>query len=66
MQGLAGGGLQPSQQAIIKDSFPPEKLGMAFAITGIATVLAPILGPALGGYITDQFSWRWIFLLIFP
>lgn len=61
LQGLAGGGLQPAQQAIIKDSFPPEKLGMAFAITGITTVLAPILGPTLGGYITDNYSWRWIF-----
>jgi DHA2 family multidrug resistance protein len=66
LQGLAGGGLQPSQQAIIKDSFPPEKLGMAFAITGIATVLAPILGPAFGGYITDEFSWRWIFFINIP
>lgn len=66
LQGLAGGGLQPSQQAIIKDSFPPEKLGMAFAITGIATVFAPILGPALGGYITDEFGWRWIFFINIP
>jgi len=66
LQGLAGGGLQPSQQAIIKDSFPPDKLGMAFAITGITTVLAPALGPVLGGYITDDFSWRWIFLMNVP
>jgi DHA2 family multidrug resistance protein len=66
LQGLAGGGLQPAQQAIIKDSFPPEKLGMAFAITGITTVLAPILGPTLGGYITDNFSWRWIFFMNVP
>lgn len=66
LQGLAGGGLQPSQQAIIKDSFPPEKLGMAFAITGITTILAPILGPVLGGYITDNYSWRWIFLMNVP
>ncbi|WP_371362093.1 Multidrug export protein EmrB [Sporomusa rhizae] len=66
LQGLAGGGLQPSQQAIIKDSFPPEKLGMAFAITGITTILAPILGPMLGGYITDNYSWRWIFLINVP
>jgi DHA2 family multidrug resistance protein len=65
-QGLAGGGLQPAQQAIIKDSFPPEKLGMAFAITGITTVLAPILGPSLGGYITDNYSWRWIFFINIP
>jgi DHA2 family multidrug resistance protein len=66
LQGIAGGGLQPTQQAIIKDSFPPEKLGMAFAITGITTVLAPILGPTLGGYITDNFSWRWIFFMNVP
>jgi len=66
LQGLAGGGLQPVQQAIIKDIFPPEKLGMAFAITGITTVLAPILGPTLGGYITDNYSWRWIFLMNVP
>jgi DHA2 family multidrug resistance protein len=66
LQGLAGGGLQPSQQAIIKDSFPPEKLGMAFAITGITTVIAPILGPTLGGYITDSYSWRWIFFINVP
>jgi len=66
LQGLTGGGLQPAQQAIIKDSFPPEKLGMAFAITGITTVLAPILGPTLGGYITDNYSWRWIFFMNVP
>lgn len=66
LQGLAGGGLQPSQQAIIKDSFPPEKLSMAFAITGIATIFAPIVGPAVGGYITDQWSWRWIFFVNIP
>lgn len=66
LQGLTGGGLQPSQQAIIKDIFPPEKLGMAFAITGITTVLAPILGPVLGGYITDNYSWRWIFFMNVP
>lgn len=65
-QGLTGGGLQPSQQAIIKDAFPPSKLGMAFAITGITTVIAPIIGPVLGGYITDNFSWRWIFFINIP
>lgn len=66
LQGLAGGGLQPTQQAIIKDTFPPEKLGMAFAMTGITIVVAPILGPVLGGYITDHFSWRWIFFMNVP
>jgi DHA2 family multidrug resistance protein len=66
LQGLAGGGLQPVQQAIIKDSFPPEKLGMAFAVTSITMVVAPILGPTLGGYITDSYSWRWIFFINIP
>lgn len=66
LQGLAGGGLQPTQQAIIRDSFPPEKLGMAFAITGVTIVLAPILGPVLGGYITDHYNWRWIFFMNVP
>jgi DHA2 family multidrug resistance protein len=66
LQGLAGGGLQPTQQAIIKDSFPPEKLGTAFAITGVTMMAAPIIGPSLGGYITDSFSWRWIFFMNVP
>lgn len=66
LQGLAGGGLQPMQQAIIMDSFPPEKRGVAFGITGITMVVAPILGPTLGGYITDHFSWRWIFFMNVP
>ncbi len=66
LQGISGGGLQPSQQAIIKDSFPPEQLGTAFAITGIATVCAPIVGPVLGGYIVNSYSWRWIFFINVP
>ena len=66
LQGLAGGGLQPMQQAIIMDSFPPEKRGVAFGITGITMIVAPILGPDLGGYITDNFSWRWIFFMNVP
>ncbi|HWR06671.1 DHA2 family efflux MFS transporter permease subunit [Sporomusa sp.] len=66
LQGLAGGGMQPVQQAIIRDSFPPQKLGIAFGITGITTVLAPILGPVLGGFLTDNFSWRWIFFINIP
>ena len=66
LQGLAGGGLQPIQQAIIMDSFPPEKRGVAFGITGITMIVAPILGPTLGGYITDNFSWRWIFFMNVP
>ncbi|HEU5047421.1 MAG TPA: DHA2 family efflux MFS transporter permease subunit [Rickettsiales bacterium] len=66
LQGLSGGGLQPIQQAIILDAFPPEKRGAAFGITGITMVVAPILGPTLGGYITDNFSWQWIFFANVP
>jgi EmrB/QacA subfamily drug resistance transporter len=57
MQGAGGGGLQPSEQSILADTFAPEKLGMAFAIYGMAVVLAPAIGPALGGYVTDNFDW---------
>jgi DHA2 family multidrug resistance protein len=66
LQGAAGGGLQPSGQAILADSFPPEKRGMANAIYGIAAVVAPTIGPTLGGWITDNYDWRWIFLINVP
>ena len=66
LQGLFGGGLQPSQQAIILDAFPPEKRSQGFALTAIATILAPVIGPAVGGYLTDQCSWHWIFLINVP
>jgi len=66
LQGAAGGGLQPSGQAILADSFPPEKRGMASAIYGIAAVVAPTVGPTLGGWITDNYNWRWIFLINVP
>jgi DHA2 family multidrug resistance protein len=66
IQGAAGGGLQPSGQAILADSFPPEKRGMASAIYGIAAVVAPTIGPTLGGWITDNYNWRWIFLINVP
>lgn len=66
IQGLTGGGLQPSAQAILADSFPPHQRGMAFALYGMAVVFAPAIGPTLGGWITDQFSWRWVFLLNVP
>ncbi len=66
LQGMAGGGLQPTQQAIILDSFPVNKRGQVFAITGITMMVAPILGPTLGGFITDNFSWRWIFYINIP
>ncbi len=66
LQGASGGGLGPSEQAILADTFPPEKRGMAFAIYGMAVVVAPVLGPVMGGYITDNFSWRWIFFINVP
>jgi DHA2 family multidrug resistance protein len=66
LQGAAGGGLQPVGQAILSDSFPPEKRGMASAIYGIAAVVAPTVGPTLGGWLTDSYNWRWIFLINVP
>jgi len=66
LQGVGGGGLQPSEQSILADTFPPAKRGMAFAVYGMAVVAAPALGPTLGGWITDNFSWRWIFLINIP
>jgi DHA2 family multidrug resistance protein len=66
LQGLGGGGLQPSEQAILADTFPEEKRGMAFAVYGMAVVLAPAIGPTLGGFITDTTSWRWIFFINVP
>lgn len=66
LQGATGGGLQPVGQAILTDSFPPEKRGMATAIYGIAAVVAPVVGPTLGGWITDNYDWRWIFLINVP
>ena len=66
LQGFFGGGLQPNQQAIILDTFPPEKRGAAFSITAVATIVAPVLGPVLGGWITDNYTWRWIFFINIP
>jgi DHA2 family multidrug resistance protein len=66
MQGFFGGGLQPNQQSIILDYFPPEKRGAAFGVTAVAIIVAPILGPTLGGFITDSTSWRWIFYINVP
>ena len=66
LQGAGGGGLAPSEQAILADTFEPAKRGMAFAIYGMAVVLAPAIGPTLGGFITDNYSWRWIFFLNVP
>ena len=66
IQGLAGGGLQPSSQAILIDSFPPEKQGTAMTMFGIAALTAPVVGPTLGGYLSDYHSWRWIFYINIP
>ncbi len=66
LQGVAGGGLQPSSQAVLLDAFPQEKQGQAMTIFGMAALLAPVVGPTLGGYITDNYGWRWIFYLNVP
>src|SRR5512146_1900646 len=66
LQGAGGGGLAPTEQAILADTFPPARRGMAFAMYGMAVVLAPAIGPTLGGYITDHFSWRWVFFINLP
>jgi len=66
LQGAGGGGLQPMAQAILADTFPPERRGVAFAVFGITVVVAPVLGPTLGGWITDNYDWRWIFLINLP
>ena len=66
LQGLAGGGLQPSSQGVLLDAFPKEKQAAAQTLFGIAALLAPVVGPTLGGYITDTYGWRWIFYLNIP
>ena len=66
LQGLGGGGLASSEQAILADTFPPEKRGQAFAIYGVAVVVAPTIGPTLGGWITDNASWHWVFFINIP
>ncbi len=66
LQGAGGGGLGPSEQAILADTFEPSQRGMGFAMYGMAVVLAPAVGPTLGGYITDNYSWHWIFFINVP
>ena len=66
LQGFFGGGLQPSQQSIILDTFPPAQRGKAFGLTAIATIVAPVVGPTLGGWLTDTYSWRWVFFINIP
>jgi DHA2 family multidrug resistance protein len=66
LQGFFGGGLQPTQQAIILDNFPPEKRQQAFSLTAVAIIIAPVVGPVVGGWLTDTYSWHWIFLINVP
>ncbi len=66
LQGLFGGGLQPNQQAVILDTFEPSQRGRGFSVVAIAVIFAPILGPVLGGWLTDAYSWRWVFLINVP
>jgi MFS transporter, DHA2 family, multidrug resistance protein len=66
LQGIGGGALQPISQAILVESFPKRKQGMGMAVYGMGVVLAPIIGPTLGGWITDSYSWRWIFFINIP
>ncbi len=66
LQGAGGGGLAPSEQAILADTFSVEKRGQAFAVYGMAVVVAPAIGPTLGGWITDNFNWHWIFFINLP
>ncbi len=66
IQGLAGGGLQPSSQAVLLDAFPREKQGVAMTLFGLAALLAPVVGPTLGGWLTDEYQWRWVFLINVP
>ncbi|MGZ3433217.1 MAG: DHA2 family efflux MFS transporter permease subunit, partial [Isosphaeraceae bacterium] len=66
IQGVAGGGLQPSSQGVLLDSFPPEKQGAAMTMFGIAALIAPVVGPTLGGYLTVTYDWRWIFYINLP
>lgn len=66
LQGAGGGGLQPMAQAILADTFPPQQRGLAFALYGITAVMAPTIGPTLGGWITFNYSWRWIFFINIP
>jgi DHA2 family multidrug resistance protein len=66
LQGIGGGALAPISQAILMESFPPKKQGIAQALFGLGVVVAPVVGPVLGGWLTDSYSWRWIFYINIP
>src|ERR1700740_2697431 len=66
MQGVGGGGMVPVAQSILADLFPPAKRGQAFALFGVAVVVAPVVGPTLGGWLSDNISWQWCFLVNAP
>jgi MFS transporter, DHA2 family, multidrug resistance protein len=66
IQGIGGGGLAPSEQSFLADTFPPSKRGLAFAAYGVVVVVAPVIGPSIGGWVTDNISWHWIFLVNVP
>src|SRR3954470_24753133 len=66
LQGVGGGGLAPSEQAILADTFPAHQRGLGFAVYGMAVVIAPAIGPTVGGWITDNYSWHWIFFINIP
>ncbi|HZY55236.1 MAG TPA: DHA2 family efflux MFS transporter permease subunit, partial [Reyranella sp.] len=66
LQGIGGGGLAPVEQSMMVDTFPPAKRGAAFAAYGVVVIVGPILGPTLGGWITDNLSWHWVFLINLP
>src|ERR1700748_1296051 len=66
LQGIGGGGLAPVEQSMMVDTFPPEKRGIAFAAYGVVVIVGPVLGPSLGGWITDNLSWNWVFLINVP
>src|SRR5579875_1428999 len=66
VQGIGGGGLAPTEQSMLADTFPPEKRAQVFALYGLTVVLAPAIGPVLGGWLTDVYSWHWVFLINLP
>ena len=66
IQGLGAGALQPTEQAILRQTFPPEEQGMAMALFGMAVMVGPAIGPTLGGYIVDNYHWSWIFFINLP